>query len=257
MPSEVVQTIDELFPHAKKGVGDGTLAAAHSSQLRGIINLLKDVPSELINLPPLHYADLVLATSAIEEHLEIWISRGNVGGMAPVKGRDAVTVIRHVLALCPDDYPPPSTTELLFIKDDDARESIRSDVGATYRALNNNEWKAATVLGGAAIEALLHWRLAQPNPTPTEILAAVSNLKMAANFNAPSSQDDWVLYQFIAVGEELKLIKPDTAKATDLARSFRNLIHPGVGVRKNQLCDKATAHSAIAALEHVIRDLSS
>ena len=102
--------------------------------------------------------------------------------MPPVKGSDAVTVIRHVLALCPHEYPPPSTTELLFIKDDEARESICRDAGATYRALNNNEWKAATVLGGATIEALLHWRLAQPKPTATEILAAVSTLSAATKF---------------------------------------------------------------------------
>jgi hypothetical protein len=145
----------------------------------------------------------------------------------------------------------------LFIKDDEARESIRRDVGAAYRALNNNEWKASTVLGGATIEALLHWRLAQPKPTATEILAAVSTLSAATKFKAPSSQDDWVLSHFIPVAEALKLITPITAKAADLARNFRNLIHPGVGVRKNQLCDKATAHSAIAALEHVIRDLAA
>jgi hypothetical protein len=232
------------------------LTADHSSRLRGIINILKDVPSELINLPPAHYADLVLGTSTIEETLETWISRGSVGHMPHVKGRDAVTVIRHALSLCPDEYPSPSTTEFLFIKDDELREGIRRDVGATYRALNNNEWKAATVLGGAVIEALLHWRLTQPKPTATEISTAVSNLKAATKFNAPRDQDDWVLSHFISVAEALTLIKPNTAKAADLARDFRNLIHPGAAVRKNQLCDKATAHSAIAALEHVIRDLS-
>jgi hypothetical protein len=147
--------------------------------------------------------------------------------------------------------------QLLFINDAEVRENILRDVGATYRALNNNEWKAATVLGGATIEALLHWRLTQPTPTSTEISAAVSKLKAAMpKSNFPSSQDDWVLFHFIAVADALKLIKANTAKAADLARDFRNLIHPGVAVRKNQPCDKATAHSAIAALEHVIRDLS-
>jgi hypothetical protein len=137
------------------------------------------------------------------------------------------------------------------------RESIRNDVGVTYRALNNNEWKAATILGGATIEALLHWRLGQPNPTQAEIKTAVSSLRATnPKFSVPQTLDDWVLAQFIPVAEELKIIKPITAKAPDLAREFRNLIHPGVGVRKNTLCDKATAHSAIAALEHVIRDLS-
>jgi hypothetical protein len=98
---------------------------------------------------------------------------------------------------------------------------------------------------------LLHWRLGgEPNPTPSQIASA------AATFKAPKSKDDWVLAHFIPVAEALKLIKRHTAKAADLARGFRNLIHPGVGVRKNQICDKATAYQAVAALEHVIRDLS-
>jgi hypothetical protein len=122
--------------------------------------------------------------------------------MPHVKGRDPVTVIRQVLSLCPDEYPPPSTTDLLFIKDDVVRESIRNDVGVTYRALNNNEWKAATVLGGATIEALLHWRLGQPNPTRAEITTAVSNLSATnPKFSAPQSLDHWVLAQFIPVAQ--------------------------------------------------------
>jgi hypothetical protein len=104
---------------------------------------------------------------------------------------------------------------------------------------------------------LLHWRLSQSSPTTAEIATAITNLKPnRANFNPPASQDEWVLSHFIPVAEALKLIKSDTAKAADLARGFRNLIHPGAAVRRGQPCDKATAHSAIAALEHVIRDLS-
>src|SRR4029077_526461 len=63
-----------------------------------------------------------------------------------------------------DEYPPPTTTELLFIKDKALRDSIRQDIGATTRALTNNEWKAATVLAGAAREALWHGRLREPLP---------------------------------------------------------------------------------------------
>jgi hypothetical protein len=100
MPSEVVRTIDELFSHAKNNASGGILTASHSPQLRGIINLLKDVPPELINLTPTNYADLVLATSTIEETLVTWISRGSVGSMPHVKGRDPVTVIRYVLSQC-------------------------------------------------------------------------------------------------------------------------------------------------------------
>lgn len=105
MPSQVIQTIDELFPHAAKGGGDGQLQAGHSPQLSGIISLVKAVPPELISVSSQDYADLVLATSTIEMHLGIWTSRGPTGGMASVKGSDAISVIRRVLARCPDEYP--------------------------------------------------------------------------------------------------------------------------------------------------------
>ena len=101
MPSDVVNTIDELFTHAKENRENAPISSGHSPQLRGIIYLIRDIPSELISLPPAAYADLVLATSTIEQTLETWISRGDVGLMAHVKGRDPVTVIRHVLLCVP------------------------------------------------------------------------------------------------------------------------------------------------------------
>jgi hypothetical protein len=257
MPSQVVQTIDELFPHAAKNiVRDAMLTAGHSSQLLGILNLLRDVPDELINLSSADYSELVLATSTIEEHLAIWRARGNVGNMAHVKGSDAVTVIRRALSRCPDEYPPLATTELLFIKDDALREDIRRDLGATNRALNNAEWKAATVLAGATIEALLHWRFQEPSPGSNVVQGAVTALVASRTLNKPSSDmDRWELHHFIEVAAHLNLIKPDTSSAARLARNFRNLIHPGRAARLAQTCDRATAYSAIGALEHVIRDL--
>jgi hypothetical protein len=48
MPSQVVQTIDDLFPHAKENRQDCVVSAGSGSKLLGILNLLKDVPDELI-----------------------------------------------------------------------------------------------------------------------------------------------------------------------------------------------------------------
>jgi len=42
-----------------------------------------------------------------------------------------------------------------------------------------------------------------------------------------------------------------------LTRDFRNLIHPGKAQRLKQKCDKATALSVVAGLEHVRRDLGN
>ena len=134
MPSQVVQTIDELFPHAAKGVGNGQLeASSHGPQLLGIVSLIEDIPPELLSFSPEYYAELVLAVSAIKAHLTAWTAfAGKQRMMQPVKGRDAVTVIRRALAVCSDEYPPPSTTTLSFITDDALRENIRSDVGTRH-----------------------------------------------------------------------------------------------------------------------------
>jgi hypothetical protein len=58
--------------------------------------------------------------------------------------------------------------------------------------------------------------------------------------------DGWGLQEFIEVAGELKVIKPATVAAANLARDFRNLIHPGAAARRAEVCDRATALSALA-----------
>jgi hypothetical protein len=98
MPTQAVQTIDEMFPNAAKNEPNAMLSG-NNAKLLGILNLLKDIPGD-------DYSDLVLATSAIGDYLAYWRARGNAGFLSDVKGFDAVTVIRRVLAKCPDEYPP-------------------------------------------------------------------------------------------------------------------------------------------------------
>ena len=254
MPSQVVQTIDELFPHAAKNEPASQLSG-NSAKLLGVLNLLKDVPDELIALSSADYAELVLAQSTIEDALAYWRAGSGAGNVPHVNGFDVITVIRRALAKCPDEYPPSTTSDLLFIKDAALRESIRQDVGAANRALNNAEWKAATVLAGAAIEALLHWRLKEPSPGGATIDSAVTSL--TGTRKMPFGEiDRWDLDQFIEIATHFDLLTPDTRSAAKLAQNFRNLIHPGRAARLAQTCDRGTAYSAIGALEHVIRDLS-
>ena len=257
MPSQVVQTIDELFPHAAKNEPHPSALMGNNSALLGILNLLNDIPDELIAVTRADYSDLILAKSTIGDYLAHSVARGTAGHVAHVKGFDAITVIRRVLAKCADEFPPPTTTELLFIKDQKLRDNIRQDIGAATRALNNDEWKAATVLAGAAIEALLHWRLQEPAPGFAAAQTAATALAASQKIKHPDKNiDRWELHQFIEVAAHLKLLTPDTSSAAKLAQNFRNLIHPGRAARLAQTCDRATALSALAALEHVIRDLS-
>lgn len=255
MPSQVVQTIDALFPHVARGHGgDGWLQAQHGSKLTGIVALAKAIPQELLGVSASDYARFVLAISTIEFHLAVWTARGPIGNMELVDGTDVVSVLRRVLVTCPDEYPPPTTSELSFISDTDLRDSIRRDLGAAHRAFANSEWKASIVLAGAAIEALLLWKLREPPRTKEEVLDAA---KAGSERNELDNDiNKWGLEKYILVAERLGIIKGDTPTAARLAQNFRNLIHPGRAIRRQQTCDRATAHTALGALDHVIRDLT-
>jgi hypothetical protein len=65
-----------------------------------------------------------------------------------------------------------------------------------------------------------------------------------------------ILIELIEVALHLDLVTPETATQARLGKDFRNLIHPGRAARLGQKCDRATALFALAAVEHVVRDLS-
>jgi hypothetical protein len=67
---------------------------------------------------------------------------------------------------------------------------------------------------------------------------------------------NWDLADLIEVGKALALIEANTANQARLAKNFRNLIHPGRAQRTNEVCGRATALTALAAAELVVRDLS-
>jgi hypothetical protein len=194
MPSQVVAVIDEWFSHAQSPPSQNvSLNTSQFNQLQAIVRLINEIPTELIVVPVEKYSDLALALATIEVNFSHWIHKGGNFGLPRVKGRDAISVIRDVLTLCSDEYPPPATADLLFIVDVELRENIRRDIGAIERALANAEWKAANVLAGSAIEALLHWRLNQSPPTSAEIAAATGALVTSGRMQKPktSDRDDW------------------------------------------------------------------
>ena len=237
MPSQAVGTIRQLFPGVSRhNRPQPTYSTGNANVPRGIIDLVKQIPPELVILAEDVYADLILAISAIENQLDIWAFRGDVSVLMPVKGFDPVLLILEALDQCPDEYPPaPTTTELMFIADDVLRNSIRGDIGAAERAFANFEWKAATVLAGAAIEALLHWRLGQPPVTTADISRTMTTLMVKGVFRhrPPRGRDDWNFRHFIEVSGDLDVIKANTVTAANLARDFRNLIHPGKAASRN------------------------
>jgi hypothetical protein len=91
------------------------------------------------------------------------VGRWTFGDTLPspaIGGKDPVERIRRLLQKCPDELPPPAP-ELPFIDDDDLRSGIEDRIRAAWTDFKAQEWMGATVLAGAALEALLLWKLKQ------------------------------------------------------------------------------------------------
>ncbi len=263
VPSQVVELIDQIFPAAKDQIDSKhkcfSLDRTYQNELAAIVDLVEQIPPELIKLESKDYSALQLAVTAIRNTIPTWQVR-NIG-LERIHGHgylNPVSIIRNTLSKCPDEGVSKSTSDLAFISIQELRDNLRIDISSANQAFQNGEWKAATVLAGATIEALLLYVLHSVQAAdPAKITASISNLISKSIFTkSPGSNlDKWPLHPLTEVAADLKLLKEETAIQVRLARNFRNLIHPGFSIRKNQTCNRGTALSALAALEHVINDL--
>ena len=218
-------------------------------ELSALLHLLDAMPEDLMPTDPDRYMDLVLGMNAIRHAVEVWRSGDQKTILKPLKrwgGLNAVALVMKALSAAPDEAPAPTTKTLPFITDPADRAALQNDISGVDRAIQNGEWKAATVLAGSVIEALLLWGLSQD--TKSALAAA----------NAPKGKGDvgrWDLVDLIKVAGELKLIGDQTAEQADLARDYRNLIHPAVAVRRKMVADRPTAFGAFAGMDLVAVDL--
>ena len=86
-------------------------------------------------------------------------------------------------------------------------------------------------------------------------LGTIETALRNSEWKAATVLDEWVLGEYTDVAAELGVITANTAVQARLAKDFRNLIHPGRAVRLRQACNRGTALSAFAAVEHVIGDI--
>ena len=256
VPSQVVVFINALWPTADQ---QRNLNARQAGQISGLVELADQIPGELLTMDSAAYARFICAKAHIRHRLLAWAGEprlpNELGTIPGQPEQIPVTVIRDALAQCSDETPSPGTSELNFIPDADLRTNLRIDIGAINRALSNGEWKAATILAGSAIEALLLWALHRSAASATS--AATALVKSGTLRRQPATDlESWVLHEYIEVAADLSIIEPDTAVQARLAKDFRNLIHPGRAQRIAQMCDRGTALSAVAGVELVVRDLT-
>ncbi len=254
VPSQVVKIIEDLFPRIK--VPEPlTLRSGQIPELLTVVRLVHLIPNELLTVPVEEFARLRLAIEVIEESVRQAPSQQYMFQIRDINGQSAVGVIWNVLRQCPDEFPSTTFGELCFIDDGELRTSIANDIGAIRRAIRNSEWKAANVLAGAVIEALLLWYLLSIPAQQVEEAIAACLRNAALKIKPDSKLEKWPLRPMIEVATHLKKLSPHTAIEARQCNNFRNLIHPGKGLRTGTLCNLGTAYSAVAALDFVVRDL--
>lgn len=278
VPSQLVALIDRIVPLAREQQETAPAAlggtfkltrSQHANMVAGLLELVDQVPSELLVIEGVEYVEFIMALVSLRNMHETWqsadrdVRRTELG--ASGMQLHPLTLFRRALSNCPDEFPSPQTTTLSFVTDATFRDALRLDISAVNRALTNGEWKAATVLAGAVIEALLLWTLTQPAHA-----AAVNNSTAGKKLLAKGTKnwgctapDPVGALEYGSLGTHLDLAKeltgilePDTLRQADVARNFRDLIHPGRSQRLAQKCDRGTALAAVGALEHVVRDLT-
>jgi len=260
LPSEVVKTIDLFYPSIASNPDSFEIDISNSQQIGAILTLIDEIPPELINFEDEQYIFYLTSLGALRSTLNTLLSRGGSVRLYKLKGfgnMNPLTSIRNLLRKLPDQFPSSSTSDLLFISDMDLRNDLRMDISITNQAFSNGEWKPATIIAGSAVEALLLWSLQQPNRKP-HIQNAINTLiqKNVLKNDPGLDIEKLVLHCLIEVSGEMNTINGNTVEQCRLAKDFRNLIHPGKSMRLGQKCNKATALTAIAALEHVINDLT-
>lgn len=111
VPSQVVQVIDLNFPGAHS-TPDFQISSNSTGVLKAIVRLIGELPSELLELGPEDYSDLVCAVESLSSVMERWQQRGGDDPPARIKNKSPVAVIREVLSKCPDERPSKNTAEL-------------------------------------------------------------------------------------------------------------------------------------------------
>ena len=225
-----------------------------------IARLCEGVPHELIVLPPEQYAGLIASIECLRALPDVFGSNRAILYTMRLHGfpRHPLALIYEAMLACRDSAPSPEADGLLFLEDESPlREALRIDLSGGYKALGNGEWKAATVLAGSVIEALLLWAVNRHQPRDRE--EAVARALSAATLPHPPGKrpEQWHMPQLVEVAGELSCISDGTRIEARRAKEYRNLIHPAAVERTGQPCDLGTAHVSLGAADHVIRDLSA
>ena len=255
VPSHARAVLRRLYPQVDQGGWNPALNAHNAPQVGALLSVLDLIPEKhFAALDPADDLLLTVAMGTLRSYVEIWkhtdSAEKRVHGGAPMQ-RDAALQNRHpievvdsVLGICPDVVPDPGVHDLAFVADPPLAAALREDMSTAIRSLSNHDFKAACVMGGSVIEALLLWatkRVEARHGRPSldaalaawraEFLALPAVVRPQVP-NPPGALearwDKWNLVTLIGIAPftPTPMLSRGAADAANSAREFRNLIHP-------------------------------
>ena len=254
VPSDVVAFIDRAIPKAKAIQNDPKRSDIGGQPLtfyQSLISLIEKIEDSLLPPNSDDYIHFLAARGTIEARIQRPKDINAISiGHVPGSREHPVIAIRRLFEKCPDTAVPSTTAELQFITDQSYREKLRLDIASVESFLNARQWKAAMVIAGSVIEAMLCFKISEK--TKREIESVTDNLK-----NKPNPDPNyWHLSTYVEVAYQLDIIGGKTKEQALLGGEFRNLIHPGRSIREQAECSRGKAYSVVGALYGVIEDLS-
>ena len=252
------QVLPEVREQQKGGESKVTLERAHVGIVSGIVSMVDEIPEELLPSDATHYTELLAALSALRAAVGMWQSQGSSYTLRnlPGMGYSPIFLVRRALNGLPDAVPDPDTEELTFLADHDLIKALRLDMSTATSALRNGEWKAATVIAGSVIEALLLWSITRHKQIDWEqaMQKVVAQKLVSGRRDQP---DRWHMSDYVEVAGEVGCITDRTRTEARLTKEYRNLIHPGRAQRTGEQCNMGTAHVAVGAMDHVVSELTA
>jgi hypothetical protein len=227
--------------------------------LPGLVEMLAYIPEELLNFKTIEASDFLMARAALSREKELLSSGARKDSVEwpSLDNHDCVEIVRTALSECEDEAISTSGTVLNFLEDPDLEKTLQTDFGSVESAIPNGEWKAATVISGSIIEALLLWAVERHQPQEIEVAIqkALTDKQLSQKPNPDPSW--WHLPELIEIAYGLGEITDDTLCSARPSKNFRNAIHPGRVMRTGIQCDRGMAYTTYGATLNVVRDLSA
>ncbi len=259
-PSEIIALID-AFSDAPKREDEGGERfpfqldiSLYGGVIQAIIDLVDRIPKAMLPTDAETLKDLYLSIGEIRYRIECWRygrGRDSIVRQPHTKDMTALGLLRSVLRKCSETYIPEWIDELRFVENLDLREDIRNDVACAHSSVDSGNWKAACVLAGSAVEALILDNHSARLPEVTAMIAG-KNLGLSVE-----KINYWGLASHLDIAKHLGALRDNTVRSCDVLRDFRNLVHPGRSERLKERATRGKALHSVGALVETIEDLSA